>query len=76
MKCIESKSGKTVDRVKDDVAATKVATGKWNYYPKEKWKQRVRSKSTSEVETKDAAVAEAPKEHGLKAKDRRKKSKK
>lgn len=69
MKCIVSQSGKTIERVKDDVAKTKVDSGKWNYTNKADWKQRVRNKSTAEVST-DTEVVE--KVHGLKAKDRKK----
>ena len=73
MKCIVSKSGKTIERVKDEVARTKVETGNWNYTSKSDWKQRVRNKSTmvtpiTDVDTVDEKV------HGLKAKDRRKQS--
>ncbi len=71
MKCI--KSGDKIDRVKDEVARDKVATGKWAYTSKKDWKQRVRNKSTMEVST-DAPVEDEEKVHGLKAKDRRKQS--
>ena len=70
MKCIVSKSGKTIERVKDDVAKTKVDSGKWSYTSKADWKQRVRNKSTMEVSTDADQVDD--KVHGLKAKDRRK----
>ena len=74
MKCIMSKSGKTIDRVKDDVARQKVSTGAWSYTSKESWK-----KSTRKVEVVDAGSVDETstdsvdeKVHGLKAKDRRK----
>ena len=69
MKCIVSQSGKTIERVKDDVAKTKVDSGKWSYTSKADWKQRVRNKSTMEVST-DTEVKDE-KVHGLKAKDRK-----
>ena len=74
MKCIMSKSGKTIDRVKDDVARQKVSTGAWSYTSKESWK-----KSTRKVEVVDSGIVDETstesvdvKVHGLKAKDRRK----
>ena len=75
MKCIISKSGKTIDRVKDEVASKKVNTGNWAYCAKELWKQRVRNKSTMEVE-EVSPETETEKVHGLKAKDRKKLNKK
>lgn len=73
MKCIISKSGKTIERVKNEVAHQKVNSGNWNYCSKEVWKQRIRNKSTMEVEV---AEESAEKVHGLKAKDRKKLNKK
>ncbi len=74
MKCIKSSSGKTIERVKDDVAVKKVATGNWSYTSKADWKQRVRNKSTMEVKTEEPVEGET-KVHGLKAKDRKKQNK-
>ena len=73
MKCIMSKSGKTIDRVKDDVARQKVSTGAWSYTSKENWKN-----ATRKVEVVDAGIVDetttdvVAKVHGLKAKDRKK----
>ena len=80
MKCIKSKSGKTIDRVKDEVARNKVATGSWDYCPKSEWKAT--RKPTQEVVVGvDEGIAGGDitvetKVHGLKAKDRKKLSKK
>ena len=44
MKCIENNNGsKLIMRVKDDVAADLVATGKWKYIAKKSWKKAGRS---------------------------------
>ena len=76
MKCIESVYGKTIDRVKDDVARTKVATGKWSFCSKTKWKQLVRKIEVSDVEVVESTDASDVKTHGLKAKDRKSLNKK
>lgn len=70
MKCIMSKSGKTIERVKDEVAHQKVKSGNWSYCNKELWKQRIRNKSTMEV-SQDTEVVTEEKIHGLKAKERK-----
>ena len=75
MKCIISKSGKTIERVKEDVASKKVASGKWNYCSKEKWKESVRPKVDEKAEAK-TVTKKKEKAHGLKAKDRKKANKK
>ena len=72
MKCIVSKSGKTIDRVKDEVAHAKVATGKWSYTNKEAWKKLVRKSQKVEEVSVDNDKADE-KVHGLKAKDRKNK---
>ena len=74
MKCIISESGKTIDRVKDEVAQEKVAMGSWKYCSKEQWKKSVRSEVKVEKKTDDNK--EDKKAHGLKAKERKKSSKK
>ena len=74
MKCIMSKSGKTIDRVKDDVARQKVSTGAWSYTSKESWKNATRKVEVVDAGSVDetSTVVVDEKVHGLKAKDRRK----
>ena len=74
MKCIMSKSGKTIERVKDETARQKVSTGNWSYVAKEVWKKATRKEETvvdaGKVDETETVVEQ--KVHGLKAKDRRK----
>lgn len=78
MKCIMSKSGKTIERVKDEIARQKVSTGAWSYTSKESWKKATRKEDTV-VETGNAGKSDETdtmveaKVHGLKAKERRQK---
>ncbi len=72
MKCIMSKSGKTIDRVKDDVARQKVSTGAWSYTSKENWKKTVRKVEVVDAGIVDETDSSIEKVHGLKAKDRKK----
>ena len=80
MKCIKSKSGKTIERVRDEVAKTKVATGTWDYCPKSEWKATRKPKnediSGADMGSPDGDKSVVAKVHGLKAKDRKKLSKK
>jgi len=75
MKCIISKSGKTIERVKDEVARQKVLTGTWSYTSKESWKKatrKVEAVDVSDAGTADDTDTDIPaKIHGLKAKDRK-----
>lgn len=72
MKCIMSKSGKTIDRVKDDVARQKVSTGAWSYTSKENWKKTSRKVEVVDAGIVDETDSSTEKVHGLKAKDRKK----
>jgi len=80
MKCIKSKSGKTIERVKDDVAMKKVDSGNWSYCPKSEWKATRKSKTDVVIDvdmgSPDGDVSVVTKVHGLKAKDRKKMNKK
>ena len=42
VKCIISDSGKTIERVKNEIAREKVKTTKWSYLAKSIWKEQVR----------------------------------
>jgi len=70
-----SKSGKTIERVKEDVASEKVASGNWNYCSKEKWKESVRPK-VDEAKAEAKTETKKDKTRGLNAKDRKKANKK
>lgn len=73
MKCIISKSGKTIDRVKDEVARQKVSTGAWSYTSKENWKKTSRKVEVVDAGTVDETTTDVvDKVHGLKAKERKK----
>ena len=48
MKCIKSKSGKTIDRVKDGIAKDKVDSGSWTYCSKSEWKAMHRKPANKE----------------------------
>lgn len=76
MKCIKSKSGKTIERVKDEVASAKVKTGMWNYCPKSEWKKATRKNITENVGKDESTDDDESKTHGLKAKERKKLNKK
>ena len=51
MKCVKSSSGK-IDRVKDDIAFSRVKSGKWNYCGKSEWKTSVRDINKVDEEKK------------------------
>ena len=51
MKCVKSDSGK-IERVKDDIAGSRVDSGKWAYCGKAEWKA-VSRKPTIEVKTSE-----------------------
>jgi len=80
MKCIKSKSGKTIERVKDEVAMKKVDSGKWDYCSKSEWKATRKSKNDVvmgvDMGSPDGDTSVVAKVHGLKAKDRKTLSKK
>jgi hypothetical protein len=71
MKCIVSKSGKTIDRVKDDVARQKVSTGAWSYTSKESWKKATRKVAVVDAGIIDETDSSSEKIHGLKSKERK-----
>jgi len=80
MKCIKSKSGKTIERVKDEVAKTKVNSGAWSYCSKSEWKATRKSKMVVGMDMGspdgDFSMVTVSKVHCLKAKDRKKLNKK
>ncbi len=66
MKCIVSTANE-VKRVSDDVAKTRVDSGKWSYCSKKRWKTEVRDVN----KTVEVVKPKTEKVHGLKAKDRK-----
>jgi len=71
MKCIISKSGKTIERVSEELARKKVLTGAWNYISKELWKKSIRKMPEENSISDETDTQIETKVHGLKAKERK-----
>ena len=76
MKCI--KNGSKIKRVDDKTAQTMVVSSGWTYTSKDEWKKATRKTVTVNVDDESMKIAEEvpTKEHGLKAKERKKANKK